>query len=44
MAAEPGQSRGERFDEQAGGGRSPESVSFDPDRDEASADEAGRGG
>jgi len=32
-AAEPGQSRGERFDEMSGGGRGAESVSFDKERD-----------
>ena len=32
-AAERGQSRGERYDEAAGGGRGADSVSFDPDRD-----------
>jgi hypothetical protein len=32
-APEPGQSRGERYDEQSGGGRSAETVSFDRARD-----------
>lgn len=32
-APDPGQSRGERFDEMAGGGRSADSVSLDRDRD-----------
>jgi hypothetical protein len=32
-AREPGQSRGERFDELAGGGRDADSVSLDEDRD-----------
>ena len=32
-APDPGQSRGERFDEMAGGGRSADSVSFDKARD-----------
>lgn len=32
-AAEPGQSRGERFDEEQGGGRGSDSVSFDRERD-----------
>jgi hypothetical protein len=32
-APDPHQSRGERFDEMQGGGRSAESVSFDEDRD-----------
>lgn len=38
-AAERGQSRGERYDEQSGGGRGPESVSFDRERDGALPDE-----
>ena len=37
-AADAGQSRGERFDEQAGGGRGPESVSLDRERDGTSGD------
>jgi hypothetical protein len=32
-APDPGQSRGERFDEMAGGGRGADSVSFDRERD-----------
>ena len=32
-APEPTQSRGERFDEMQGGGRGPDSVSFDKERD-----------
>jgi hypothetical protein len=32
-APDPGQSRGERFDEMQGGGRGAESVSFDKERD-----------
>ncbi|MDP8995187.1 MAG: hypothetical protein M3N07_09460, partial [Pseudomonadota bacterium] len=34
-APDPHQSRGERFDERAGGGRGPDSVSFDRARDGA---------
>lgn len=34
-ATEPAQSRGERFDEMAGGGRGADSVSFDRERDGA---------
>jgi hypothetical protein len=36
-ASAPGQSRGERYDEEQGGGRGPESVS--PDDDEIAADQ-----
>jgi hypothetical protein len=32
-ASDPGESRGERFDEMAGGGRGADSVSFDSERD-----------
>jgi hypothetical protein len=38
-AADEGQSRGDRFDEQAGGGRGADSVSFDRERDGAGADD-----
>jgi hypothetical protein len=38
-AADRGQSRGERFDEQSAGGRGADSVSFDAERDGASAEE-----
>jgi hypothetical protein len=37
-ATEPRQSRGERFDEMAGGGRGADSVSFDKDRDGNASD------